>query len=74
MPIPAATGGGVFGNSGGTPQAAIDTGTTLIGGPSAAIAAIFAQIPGSIRGTGQSAGYWSYRMFRSPSKGQHGSN
>jgi len=60
VPIPAATGGGIFGSTGGTPQAAIDTGTTLVGGPPEAIAAIFAQIPGSIRGSGQTAGYWTY--------------
>ncbi|TYJ52513.1 hypothetical protein B9479_006873 [Cryptococcus floricola] len=44
------------------PQAAIDTGTTLIGAPPSAVQAIFAQIPGSqpldssIAGTG----YWQY--------------
>jgi cathepsin D len=40
---------------------AIDTGTTLVGGPSSAIAAIFAQIPGSAPGTGDFEGYFTYR-------------
>lgn len=39
---------------------AIDTGTTLIGGPSSAISAIFAQIPGSAPGTGNFEGYFTY--------------
>ncbi|WVQ72148.1 hypothetical protein IAR50_001693 [Cryptococcus sp. DSM 104548] len=44
------------------PQAAIDTGTTLIGAPPSAVQSVFAQIPGSepldpsIAGTG----YWQY--------------
>ncbi|CAE6437176.1 unnamed protein product [Rhizoctonia solani] len=41
-------------------NAAIDTGTTLVGGPSAAIAAIFAQIPNSQVGTGDYEGYYLY--------------
>lgn len=41
--------------------AAIDTGTTLIGGPSAAIASVYANIPGSEQGTGDYEGYWLYR-------------
>jgi hypothetical protein len=40
---------------------AIDTGTTLIGGPSSAISSIFAQIPGSAPGTGNFEGYFTYR-------------
>jgi len=40
---------------------AIDTGTTLIGGPSDDIAAIYAQIPGSSRSTDPNLqGYWNY--------------
>jgi hypothetical protein len=39
---------------------AIDTGTTLVGGPSAAIAAIYAQIPGSSPGSGDSEGFYTY--------------
>jgi len=40
--------------------AAIDTGTTLVGGPSSAIAAIYAQIPGSAPGSGNYEGYYTY--------------
>jgi hypothetical protein len=43
--------------------AAIDTGTTLIGGPSAAVAAIYAQIPGSSQLSGNLAGFYGFRMF-----------
>jgi len=39
---------------------AIDTGTTLVGGPSSAIQAIFAQIPGSAAGTGNYENYFTY--------------
>lgn len=41
--------------------AAIDTGTTLIGGPSEYIAEIYAQIPGSAPATGNFDGYYTYR-------------
>ena len=44
----------------GSVNAAIDTGTTLVGGPSADIAAIFAQIPNSTPGTGDYQGYYLY--------------
>jgi cathepsin D len=47
----------------GTSQAsytAIDTGTTLIGGPTETIKAIFADIPGSAPGTGDYQGYYTY--------------
>jgi len=40
--------------------AAIDTGTTNIGGPSSAIQAIYAAIPGSSAATGEWAGYYQY--------------
>ncbi|PPQ73068.1 hypothetical protein CVT24_001613 [Panaeolus cyanescens] len=40
--------------------AAIDTGTTLVGGPSDAIAKIFAQIPGSQPGSGDFQNYYTY--------------
>lgn len=43
--------------------AAIDTGTTLIGGPSAAVASIYAQIPGSQQLSGNLAGFYGFRMF-----------
>jgi hypothetical protein len=38
------------------PNVAIDTGTTLLGGPAAAIAAIYNQIPGSAPASGQYTG------------------
>jgi cathepsin D len=44
----------------GSVNAAIDTGTTLVGGPSDAIASIFAQIPNSQPGTGDLSGYYTY--------------
>jgi cathepsin D len=40
---------------------AIDTGTTLIGGPQDVIAAIYANIPDSSPATGDFEGYYSYR-------------
>jgi cathepsin D len=43
--------------------AAIDTGTTLIGGPTAAVAAIYAQIPGSQQLSGNLAGFYGFRVF-----------
>ena len=45
--------------------AAIDTGTTLIGGLSAPVAAIYGQIPGSKRLTGNLAGLYGFRTFDS---------
>lgn len=42
--------------------AAIDTGTTLIGGPSAAVSAVYAQIPGSQPLSGNLAGFYGFRM------------
>ncbi|KII87254.1 hypothetical protein PLICRDRAFT_112830 [Plicaturopsis crispa FD-325 SS-3] len=44
----------------GSTLAAIDTGTTLVGGPSAAIQALFAQIPNSVAGTGDYESYYLY--------------
>ena len=60
------TGMTVQGNSVALPTgtesySAIDTGTTLVGGPSAAMQALFAQIPGSAPGTGDYEGYFTYR-------------
>ncbi|KJA15228.1 hypothetical protein HYPSUDRAFT_48541 [Hypholoma sublateritium FD-334 SS-4] len=46
--------------SGSGAYAAIDTGTTLIGGPAQYVAAIFAQIPGSQAGTGNFESYYTY--------------
>ena len=47
--------------SGKDSYSAIDTGTTLIGGPQDAIAAIYASIPDSSPATGNFEGYYSYR-------------
>jgi len=41
-------------------QAAIDTGTSLIGGPSGAVENLYAQVPGAHEGTGDFAGYYVY--------------
>lgn len=46
--------------SGSSSYSAIDTGTTLVGGPSSVIQNMFAQIPGSQPGTGNWQGYWTY--------------
>jgi cathepsin D len=46
--------------SGSSSYAVIDTGTTLVGGPAAQIAALYAQIPGSTAGTGDYQGYYMY--------------
>ena len=47
--------------TGSSSFSAIDTGTTLVGGPSQAIAEIYAQIPDSAPGTGNFEGYYTYR-------------
>ncbi|OJA21662.1 hypothetical protein AZE42_09551 [Rhizopogon vesiculosus] len=39
---------------------AIDTGTTLVGGPPDVIQSIYQQIPGSAPGSGDWQGYWTY--------------
>jgi hypothetical protein len=49
--------------SGSASYAAIDTGTTLVAGPAAGIAAIYAQIPGSQPGTGSWEGFYKYRKY-----------
>ncbi|KAG1728147.1 aspartic peptidase domain-containing protein [Suillus paluster] len=46
--------------SGSSSYSAIDTGTTLVGGPSSIISEIYAQIPGSQPGSGSWQGYWTY--------------
>jgi len=46
--------------SGQSSYAAIDTGTTLIGAPAAQVAAVYAQIPNSVAGTGNYDGYYLY--------------
>ncbi len=50
-------------DSGSGAYAAIDTGTTLVGGPQDAVSALYAQIEGSAPLTGNE-GYWSYREYR----------
>lgn len=42
------------------PLVAIDTGTTLIGGPQSVVANIYSMIPGAMRATGNYLGYYSY--------------
>jgi cathepsin D len=49
--------------SGQSSYAAIDTGTTLIGGPAAQVASVYAQIPNSVAGTGNYEGYYLYRAL-----------
>jgi cathepsin D len=41
--------------------AAIDTGTTLIGGPVQIVRQLYASIPGSMPGTGDYTGYYFFR-------------
>lgn len=50
-------------SSGQTSYAAIDTGTTLIGGPATDVAAVYAQIPNSVAGTGNYEGYYLFRAL-----------
>ncbi|TFK52001.1 acid protease [Heliocybe sulcata] len=47
-------------SSSSSSYAAIDTGTTLVGGPPSAIAQLYSQIPDSAPGTGQFEGYYTY--------------
>lgn len=49
--------------SGSSSYAAIDTGTTLIGGPAAQVAALYAQIPNSAAASGNYQGYYTYRTL-----------
>ncbi|KAJ7449682.1 aspartic peptidase A1 [Mycena latifolia] len=62
LPITAITvqGNSITVDSGSDSYAAIDTGTTLVGGPSDQIASIYAQIPDSEAGTGNYDGYYLY--------------
>jgi hypothetical protein len=52
--------------SGSSSLAAIDTGTTLIGGPASQVAAVYAAIPGSAPATGNFDGYYTYRTSHRP--------
>ena len=47
--------------TGSNALAAIDTGTTLIGGPTDSVAAIYAAIPNSNKLSGQMEGFFSFR-------------
>ncbi len=47
--------------AGSASYAAIDTGTTRVGGPADSTSALYAQIPGSDALTGDNAGYYTYR-------------
>ncbi len=49
--------------SGQSSYAATDTGTTLISGPVAQVASIYAQIPDSAAGTGNYEGYYFYHAL-----------
>lgn len=60
IPIAKISVAGTTVNLGSSVNAAIDTGTTLIGGPSSTVAAIYAAIPGSKPMTGGYAGYYEY--------------
>ena len=53
-------------SSGSGAYAAIDTGTTLVGGPESAVSALYEQIPGSEALTGDNAGYYTYRESSRP--------
>ncbi|KAG6861273.1 hypothetical protein C0995_002081 [Termitomyces sp. Mi166 len=53
--------------SGSDSYAAIDTGTTLVGGPSKYLDEFYSQIPGARPGTGKFEGYYTYRQYRYPS-------
>jgi cathepsin D len=57
---PAMTMQGTTISLGSTNVVAVDTGTTLIGGPSSVIASIYAAIPGSSQMTGAYANYYQY--------------
>jgi hypothetical protein len=43
--------------------ASIDTGTTLIGGPTAVVQAIWASVPNSVALTGNWTGFFSFRAY-----------
>ncbi|KAJ6581457.1 acid protease [Mycena capillaripes] len=62
LPVTAITvqGNSIQVNSGTDSYAAIDTGTTLVGGPPDQIASLYAQIPDSQVGTGNYEGYYMY--------------
>jgi hypothetical protein len=50
--------------TGNAALAAFDTGTTLIGGPTADVNAFWAAVPGSARIVGQQQGFFSFRELQ----------
>ena len=58
--------------SGDLAVAAIDTGTTLIGGPTAAVDAVWGAVPGSEALGGNLTGYFAFRTFFYPSPSSAG--
>ena len=52
--------------TGNSAISAIDTGTTLIGGPSSGVKAVYAAIPGSQALSGQMQGFYAYRASSIP--------
>ncbi|KAG8994607.1 hypothetical protein FRB93_001522 [Tulasnella sp. JGI-2019a] len=60
IPLTAVTVQGQALSSSGTVLAAIDTGTTLVGGPLSAMTAIYSQIPNSQPAGSNYPGYWAY--------------
>ena len=52
-------------NIGSTTAAAIDTGTTLIGGPSAAVKAFWGGVSGAVALTGNLTGFYAFRPYTS---------
>jgi cathepsin D len=57
-------GGNSISLSGSTQNAAIDTGTTLIGGPSSVLDEFYAQIPGAARGSSIDPNLEDYYVIR----------
>jgi cathepsin D len=50
-------------NIGTSNLAAIDTGTTLIGAPAAAVNAIWSAVSGAVALTGNMDGFYAFRMY-----------
>jgi cathepsin D len=45
-------------------SAAIDTGTTLIGGPTTAVNAIWGAVSGAVPLSGNLTGFWAFRRYK----------
>lgn len=65
IPVEAVTVGGTAASGVTNREAAIDTGTTLIGAPTADVAAVYAQIPNSVALTGSNTGFYEYPCSQS---------